>query len=207
MKLLYILITLICILLVWVLQVLHTNTDDNNGVDDDDDNFKTATHKSKPNQSIKRNCNSETIYAMDDAQCSNICKSPGVFRVNNGRCVNALALDSENPANNDCNPKQGVLAYLVGDPQLGRTQLICLSVDLGIQPDSSNLPNILCKNGDIDINYLETMPQLSQCKCSDDKILAIIPNNKTIRTHGQCVDKSLLPVLQFNNILYNPDVV
>lgn len=205
--LLYLLIVLICILLVWVLSVIHGTNATTTTTTNNDDEFTTAKYKSNPNQMVKRNCNSETIYAMDDEQCSNICRAPGVFRANNGRCVNVLALDSDHPANNDCDPQRGVLAYLVGDPQLGRTQLMCLSADLGIQPDSPNLPNILCKDGNININYLENLPQLNQCTCAEDKVLAIIPNNKTIRTHGQCVDKSLLPILQYNNIVYNPDIV
>lgn len=203
----YILVIFIITLLIWILTILNgqsSNADDNN---DGDEDFKfTAEYKSSPSNALKRNCDAEIIYAMDDNQCLNICRDTGIFQVSNGRCVNVLALDNNNP-NNNCDPKRGVLAYLIGDPQLGRTQFKCLSVDLGIQDDSLASDNILCKDGVIKINYLENMPQLKHCKCPSDKILAIIPNNKTIRTHGQCVNKNLRPVLEYNNAVFNPNVV
>lgn len=205
-SLIYFLIAIIIVLLLVLLWVIApppppapTSSHDNNY-------FTTAEHKTSPTNSPRRNCDSEVIYAMTDAQCSNICRTTGMYRASNGRCVNVLALSTTNPQNN-CDPERGVLAYMTGDPQLGTTHFRCLSIDLGIQGDSPDDPNILCKDGNIDINYLETMPQLNQCTCPDDKVLAIIPNNRMIRTHGQCVSKNLLPVLEFANALYNPDVV
>lgn len=211
MYIIYLFIAIVIILLIYMLVIISKNGKNENDVngddDDDDDGIFIPKYKASPSNAYKRNCDAEIIYAMDDNQCSNICNGSNLYRVHNGRCVNALILDSSNNTINDCDPKRGVLAYLVGDPQLGRTKYQCLSIDLGIQDDSLDKENIICKNGDIAINYLDTMPQLSQCKCRDRQFLAIIPNNKTIRTHGQCINNVLLPVFAFNNAIYDSNVV
>lgn len=152
----------------------------------------------------RRNCDVETIYSVDDEQCSAICQETGVFRSYNGKCVNILAFNQE-AVHNNCNPKHGVLAYLLGNPELGSTKLFCLSIDEGVQPDDPNKPNTLC-TGDgasIDINYVERFPQLSNCKCPDTKFLAQISNTNTIRSRGVCINKTLLPIMEYNNSVFS----
>lgn len=153
---------------------------------------------------LLRDCDIETIYAINDEQCETICRPPGTFIEQNGACVNILAL-SQTAVENNCDPKSGVYAYLLGDPQFGTTNLICLSIDLGIQPDNPKEFNRLCAQGNISINYIDAFPQLTDCSCPENYILTTIPNTSTIRTRGICVNKKLQPVYDFNNLLYNND--
>lgn len=154
--------------------------------------------------SAKHDCDVETLYSVEDAQCAALCKHPGVFVSMHGACVNMLAFNQD-IIHNGCDPKKGVLAYLLGNSQFGNTQLFCLSIDEGVQPDNVTEPNTICTGGEIDINYIETFPQLSQCKCPDNKVLAVIPNTNTIRSRGVCVDKNYENFLKYNNSLYIRD--
>lgn len=155
---------------------------------------------------LKQNCDVETIYSVEDAQCEAICKQPGIFISKNGACVNILAF-SQQAVDNSCDPKKGVLAYLLGDPQFGRTKLLCLSIDPGVQPDNIKDPNTICEGGSIDINYIQSFPQLYSCKCPDDQFLATIPNTSVIRQRGVCVNKKQLPIYKLNNLVYEKNDV
>lgn len=151
---------------------------------------------------IRRDCDLETVYSMDDAQCFNVCKTSGVFRTKNGVCVNTLIFETQ-ATQNKCSAKDGVLAYLVGDPVFGRTKTVCLSVDLGVRPDNLDKPNIICRDGEIPINYVIAFPQLKDCRCANGKILSLIESTNTIRTHGVCVNDKMKPVLETNSLLYH----
>ncbi|AQN78619.1 ACH96237.1 pif-3-like protein [Kallithea virus] len=154
------------------------------------------------NQTLaKRDCDTETIYSMDDSQCIAICREPGVFINRNGICVNVRNFDNTS-VENECNPKNGVIAYLTGDTQMGKTNLLCLSIDPGVQPDNIDMPNTLCMDGDLDINYIESFPNLRKCKCPQDKTLTIIPDTSAIRTRGVCIKNQLLPIFQLNRLIY-----
>lgn len=153
---------------------------------------------------LKQNCDVETIYSVEDSQCEIICKQPGIFVSRNGACVNILAFSQE-AVDNTCDPKKGVLAYLLGDPQFGKTKLLCLSVDQGVQPDNVVDPNTICSGGKIDINYVESFPQLYSCTCPNNQVLALIPNTSTIRQRGVCVDRHLYNMYNLNNMIYTPD--
>nr|WOJ45367.1 pif3 [Apis mellifera nudivirus] len=158
----------------------------------------------------KRDCNVETLYAMDDEQCANICRSPGIFQVRHGACVNVLAFESKSSlAMNKCDPKRGVLAYLIGNSQFGSTSLLCLSIDLGIQPDNADeAANRICSGGGkIDINYLLGFPQISNCKCPSGKILTVIESTSTIRPYGQCASRLLKPIFEYNKLLFTSNPV
>ena len=134
--------------------------------------------------------------------CEAICKQPGIFVSKNGACVNILAF-SQQAVDNSCDPKKGVLAYLLGDPQFGRTKLLCLSIDPGVQPDNLKDPNTICEGGTIDINYIQSFPQLYSCKCPDDQFLATIQNTSVIRQRGVCVNKKQLPIYKLNKLVYD----
>ena len=162
---------------------------------------------SSQTQFIKRDCDLETVYSMDDHQCSVICKtSNATFRSKNGVCVNSLIFESAG-VENECLPKNGVLAFLVGDSMFGKSKMLCLSIDIGIQPDSIKKPNILCKNGSIDIDYVKSFPQLKDCKCDSDKILAIVESTSVIRTHGVCVSKNVSAPLSYNALLFDKNKI
>lgn len=155
---------------------------------------------------LKQNCDVETIYTVEDSQCDLICKQPGIFVSKHGVCVNILAFSQE-AVDNTCDPKKGVLAYLLGDPQFGKTKLLCLSVDQGVQPDNITEENTICTGGSIDINYVESFPQLNSCKCPNDQFLALIPNTSTIRQRGTCVSNNLYDVYNLNKMVFNKNAV
>ena len=137
----------------------------------------------------KRDCDLEFIYSMLDEQCDAVCKPPSVYRSRHGVCVNVLAFDSET-VENECDPKRGVLAYLIGDPEFGRTSLRCLSIDPGIQPNDPRGRNIICdESATVDIDYLNSFPRMESCRCPDGTELAIVANTSTVRRHGVCIDR------------------
>jgi competence protein ComGC len=162
---------------------------------------------SSQTEPLKRDCNIETVFSMDDYQCSVICRSDkSTFRSKNGVCVNSLIFEST-IVENECSAKAGVLAFLIGDPMFGRSKMLCLSIDLGIQPDSVKKQNLICKNGSIDINYVKGFPQLKDCKCGSDSTLAMIEATSIVRTHGVCVSKNIMAPLNHNSLLFNNDAV
>lgn len=158
------------------------------------------------NQSLKRDCDVELVYSMSDAQCEAVCKPPGVFYSKNGACVNILAF-SQTAVTNECNPKNGVLAYLLGDPQFGKTKLLCLSIDPGIQPDDPNGHNKICEGGTINIDYRNSFPLVSSCKCADGTFLALLPGTSVVRASGACVNNALRKVLDFNGLTHQAEQV
>lgn len=150
---------------------------------------------------LRRNCDVETVYSMSDGQCSMICKPPGIYRSHNGVCVNVLAFDQEYTVNK-CSPTKGVFAYLLGDPQFGKTKMFCLSIDPGIQPDDVDKPNTICDGGEIDINYLESFPNAKNCRCpADDQSLVQIANTAGVRIRGVCANRALFPIFAYNKLV------
>lgn len=161
--------------------------------------------RNSDNQSraLKRDCNTETVYAMADEQCDLVCLGPSIFRAKHGICVNVLVFESRT-VENRCSAKDGVLAYLVGNSQFGNTQMICLSEDIGVRPDSLDKPNTLCQGSgsSIDIDYTKRFPSLDDCKCSDGRQLALIPATSTIRARGVCVNSLIARLFDKENLLY-----
>lgn len=153
-------------------------------------------------RSLKRDCNVETVYAMQDEQCDLVCQGPSVFRAKRGVCVNVLVFETRT-VENKCSAKDGVLAYLVGNSEFGNTQMICMSVDVGVRPDDLNKPNTLCQGGgSIDIDYTKRFPSLDDCDCGEGKRLALIPATSTVRTRGVCVSNEIAPLFAHQNLLY-----
>jgi hypothetical protein len=183
-------------------------------------NFRTAAFKLDPVLPTKRDCSAETIYAFDTQQCRLMCRNNAVYVVSDGQCVDETTLNTggseqepppeQIPTDNEtCDPQRGLLGFMVGNPQFGTTQIMCLSIDMGIQSDRPSEANQLCRGGELTspINYLQSLPSLQTCKCPDDQVLAIIHNNQTIRMSGICVPKHLEPFLKTTGILYNPNIV
>lgn len=154
----------------------------------------------------KRDCNVELLYAMEDDQCRSVCREPGLFRAKNGACVNVLAFEKREAVKNKCDAARGVLAYLVGNTQFGNTSLLCLSVDLGVQPDDPKSKNTICGyDGKIDIDYLKEFPRVADCKCPDNKVLTVIPSTSNIRMRGLCVNANLARPFSYNQLVYSPN--
>lgn len=138
----------------------------------------------------KKDCSVQTVYSTNDIQCSLMCLSPNVYISKNGVCVNAL-VNKSSIIENKCSPEKGVLSYIVGDPQFGKSSILCLSIDIGIQPNDPMKNNIICKDGNIDINYVKSFPNIKNCKCSDDDFPAVIHATSNTRKHVTCLNKKL----------------
>lgn len=149
----------------------------------------------------KRNCDSEIIYAFEDATCNLMCANSilNKYIVKNGKCVNSNITES-NAITDKCDPEKGVIAFLSGDTEFGNTNLLCLSIDPGIQPDNIEKANIYCVDGDIDINYLVRLPIKEDCICPETMFKAKIPATKTIREHYMCMDLKYKDWYELNNL-------
>lgn len=156
----------------------------------------------------KRDCDVETVYSVNDSQCQAVCKAPGVFTSRNGACINVLAFSTNNVLNK-CDPKKGVLAFLLGDPQFGNTKTHCYSVDPGVQPDDPDGKNVICNYGSINIDYVKSFPQLADCQCTDPSrsVLTFVTNTKEVRKHGVCVNEKMIPLYRHNDLLYDSSVI
>lgn len=151
----------------------------------------------------KRDCDLELVYSTNDQQCNIICRQPNLYVSRNGACVNEL-VGTDAPQQYDCDAKHGVVTYILGDPEFGKTKLFCLSIDPGIQPDNVQDTNIICKNGSIFIDYIESFPQLTNCKCpSTSPVLALIESTSVVREHGVCVTKNMERLYAENNLVMN----
>lgn len=153
----------------------------------------------------KRDCDTEIVYSVTDSQCNDVCRQPAAFVSRNGACVNVLAFSAHDESN-ACDPRRGVLAFLLGDPQFGKTALRCLSVDPGIQPDDPVGKNIICNHGSIDIDYVQAFPQAAACRCTTDPargVLASVANTRVMRAYGVCVSDTMKRLFRYDGLLLN----
>lgn len=191
---LLIVISIICIILCILLSNIKQNIDldrQNNMLELD--GFQNII--------TKRDCSSETVYSITDSQCNQACYGNiGQFVSRNGICISSLILQSS-VVENTCDPKKGVVAYLTGNTQTGQVSLTCLSIDVGIQSNDPNGPNIICQNGSIDVDYLKEFPQIENCKCLPTNVAGLIPYTPSIRQHVSCVSLNLYDVLKYNDLL------
>lgn len=166
-------------------------------------------------QTVRSNCDVETVYSMNDDHCRQVCSTFNIddgtdnntYVSRHGVCLNmkTIQLQSDIAATaNECNPKNGVLAYVTGNTQFGNLRHYCLSIDIGVQPDdgSSTAANTLCLDGTIDIDYTKSFPQLSNCKCKDDEFVALIPGTSTIRSRGACVKLAAQKIYELGGLVY-----
>lgn len=142
----------------------------------------------------KRDCNVESVFSMDDEYCSIVCQSRELFISRNGVCVNVKNFDNENDITGKCDPRKGVVAYIIGNSEFGTIEHLCLSIDQGIQPDDPEKDNIICKGGDIDIDYLVSFPTVDQCKCPAGTTRIIIESTVNVRKHASCVPDSIMTI-------------
>nr|AHW98299.1 PIF-3 [Nilaparvata lugens endogenous nudivirus] len=191
-------LALVCI----VLYILFKN--DLKNINYDFTKSRSVNFPGRFSENLKRDCNIERVLSMLDSQCDDICLGPDTFRSSNGVCVNTVVFEKSVPLD-ECNPKLGVVAYLIGDTQLGRTRLQCLSIDPGIQPNNPKAKNIICGENDDDgftnINYLESFPQIDTCRCEyTNQTPIVIANTESIRKRAVCVDKKSLKLFQYNRL-------
>lgn len=152
----------------------------------------------------KRDCATELVYSVTDSQCGEVCEPPAYFVSRNGACVNVLAVSTQEDAAKACDPRRGVLAYLLGDPQFGKSALRCLSVDPGIQPDDPHGKNIICTHGSVYIDYLVAFPSVAACHCTKDptrNALVSVANTRVMREYGVCVGQNMLPLFRHDGLV------
>lgn len=148
-----------------------------------------------------KDCENEIIYSVSNDQCNRICKHNNFYLSQNGICVNSIMVNSH-VEENECNPERGVLAYLLGNSEIGTAKLFCISSDLGIQSNDLSKKNIICDGGEIDINYHKEFPLLRNCKCKNDEFLSIIAATDIIRRHGICIKNEMKPLYELNQLIY-----
>lgn len=124
----------------------------------------------------KINCETETTYCFSDAECNTKCTTSN--KCMHGICKIETGYIDYGDA---CDPKMGMLAYLVGNPSFGIYNWICKSVDSGIA--ISNVENRMCFNGSMGYDYTRHYPSITSCVC-DDKIT--IPATREKRKHVEC---------------------
>lgn len=171
--------TTVLIYYVWLFVV-----NNNKLMDSSNDKFIDLLTSTVPVRSVRRDCES---VSMTDAQCATICRGPETYFTRNGACVNSnLKLNDDGSVvkrqnRNTCDPKRGVLAYLVGNSQFGSTEFECLSVDPSVQPDNVQSPNTILVNGTVPIDYLKKIPQFQDGVCNDpvNDIMITIPSTLT----------------------------
>ncbi|ABO45336.1 per os infectivity factor 3 [Gryllus bimaculatus nudivirus] len=191
---LLVVISIICL----VLCILLSNIKNNINLDKQENRLDLDGFQ---NIITKRDCSSETVYSINDAQCNQACYgNVGQYVSQNGICINSLILQSS-VIEKECDPKKGVIAYLIGNTQTGQTSLKCLSVDLGIQSNDPDGPNVICQNGSIDIDYLKEFPQIENCKCMPSDVVGLIPYTTSIRQHASCVSLNLYDALKYNDLI------
>lgn len=142
----------------------------------------------------KKNCDQARIYCFDDDDCQLACFQNGLFKCNNGVCVNRNVINTTAPKN-ECDASKGVLTFFVGNAMLGRYEFYCRSIDLGVAPDNINEKNRMCINGNISVDYLKQYPDHTQCVCPDGLVKILIPNTSMIRTLAACVPEKVANIL------------
>lgn len=131
----------------------------------------------------KNRCTTTKTYCFSSADCRNMCAEDDSFTCSHGTCENDIrVLQETNSEAEPCDPKMGMVTFLVGDTAFGRYTRICKSVDPGIAVSSGK--NLMCLNGEISINYTRQFPNLSTCKNCTNPIE--IPATSTKRRHVEC---------------------
>jgi len=134
------------------------------------------------------NCEFETQYCFTDGDCQRRCNAnvAGLgARCITGICKNELLIE-QLPENN-CDPRKGFVAYLVGNPALGQVSFICKTVDPGIAISVDGI-NRMCAGSiePIDINYLKEFPYEKQCTKEICPFPCLIPATSVKRSHIEC---------------------
>lgn len=135
-------------------------------------------------------CSLGVVYCFENNNCSSVCTIASSAVCRNGICLNSNVINTTAPIN-ECDAERGVVTFFAGNVALGRYDYLCRSIDLGIAPDDVSLPNNMCKDGDIDINYLVQFPDIRQCQCPPGTSLVGLPATSQVRQYGQCLDTRL----------------
>lgn len=154
------------------------------------------------NLTKKADCNADNVYCFDNDDCIIKCEYNGFFSCVAGKCVTETIIEKQ--VETLCDATKGLLSFLVGDPQRGVYDEICLSVDPGIA--KRNGENVLCKvetssdGSDLlsSLDYRSKFPAISECVCPDDTTATFMPGTSTIRPSIACVNSNLYKFFNLN---------
>lgn len=135
-------------------------------------------------------CEQHVTYCFEDSDCARLCRNISGSVCRNGICLSTNVLNSTQPIN-ECNAARGVVTFFVGNSALGRYESLCRSVDLGIAPNNPAKPNNMCKDGLININYLQAFPSINDCVCPPNTKRLILPATSIVRQYAQCVPEQI----------------
>lgn len=135
----------------------------------------------------RQSCLSNTVYSMSDVHCNKLCSE------RNMSSINGVCKYDVRSTLTDCDPHQGFTRILTGNPEFGTVSELCLSADPGIRPEDPKLPNLMCVNGKIDIDYLKKFPMPDDCVCGEDLKLTIIPASGEVRERAVCMPVQVRP--------------
>lgn len=144
----------------------------------EENDTKMSTQFELPN---RFDCTETPNFCFTDNDCMVQCTNSTTFKCIKGLCRNTYIYESS--ITNNCNPRQGMLGFLVGNPMLGKYDYICKSIDPGIALDNGKV--LMCdgQTPPININYLSKYPDTNQCTCENKMY---IPATSVKRGHYQC---------------------
>jgi hypothetical protein len=140
-------------------------------------------------------CQQNVTYCFEDAHCRNLCTNSTGNRCRNGICINDNLLNTQLPLN-ECDARRGVVTFLAGNVALGNFIGLCRSVDLGIAPDDVTLPNKMCTDGTINIDYTRQFPSVRDCQCPAGTRVVILPATEQVREYAVCLSNLLADRLE-----------
>lgn len=132
----------------------------------------------------RQDCGKNTGYCFDDSDCTRKCINNGIYKCMAGVCTSDVILDQQ--VVNECDPKKGVIALLTGNPSIGTYESVCRSIDPGVANDDGT--NNMCLNGQIDIDYFDKYPQISDCVCD---YMVITDSTREMRPLAICTEKEI----------------
>lgn len=145
--------------------------------------FPVATSADAFERQNRKPCDTQTVYCFRDNDCSQQCEASfsSLYRCINGTCRNNKILEFDG-VKNECDTTKGMVAFMVGDTAFGRYEYVCKSVDLGIAR-SVDATNLMCRGGNIEINYVKKYPTIADCKC---EYQSYVPATSVKRAHVEC---------------------
>lgn len=134
----------------------------------------------------KVDCTQNVTYCFDNSQCRRLCQNSTGSICQNGICINGNVLNTQLPIN-ECDATKGVVTFLAGNVALGNFTGLCKSIDPGIANDDITIPNRMCSNGSINIDYTRQFPSIRDCTCPTGTRAVLLPATQQIRPYVSCL--------------------
>lgn len=175
----------IIVILYYLFQIMQSSVNNNTIIDTVRIEIKNLF------SSGKKDCIESKIYCFQDSDCLVKCTARDEFSCIHGTCKKSSVLTSN--SNNKCDPKMGVLGYLIGNTAFGTYSYICKSIDPGIA--ISTTENLMCKgDSTFNFNYLTEYPTKYNCMCKNQ---VLIPATSQKREHVEC-NAAFIDLVQYD---------